>query len=80
LSKAKRFLWFLQLFFESIVQLIAFKRYYIKALFLFLSSYKKVVKSRKELQLLAKDKDLLPVNKVVGEIVNSIQGKEITRF
>jgi len=80
LSKEKRFLWFLQLAIESIVQLIAFKKYYIKALFLFLSSYKKVVKSRKELQLSAKDRDLLPVNKVVDKILNSIQGKEVTRF
>ena len=80
LSSTKRYLWFLQLFFESIIQLIALKKYYIKALFLFLSSYKKVVKSRDELQSLAKDRDLLPVNKVVDKILNSIQEKEVTRF
>jgi GT2 family glycosyltransferase len=80
LSNGKRFLWFLQLTLESIIQLIAFKKYHIKAVFLFLSSYKKVVRSRKELLLTAKGSDLLPVNKVVDKIMKSIQGKEITRF
>jgi|SRR3990170_16519 len=80
LSKTRRFLWFLQLFFESIVQLFTLKKYYIKALALFLSSYKKVVKSRNELQLSARGRDLLPVNKVVDKIMDAVKGKEIARF
>ncbi len=80
LSKVNRSLWFLQLFPESIFQLIMLKKYFIKALFLFLSTYKNVVKSRKKFQLLAKEKDLVPVNKVVQQILNSIKGKEIIRF
>lgn len=80
LNKWNRFLWFVQLFLESIFQLIMFKKYFLKALFLFLSTYKNVVNSRKELHLLAKGKDLLSVNKVIEEILNSIKGKEIIRF
>jgi len=80
LSNGRRFLWLLQLGMESIVQLIILKGYHMKALVLFLSSYKNVIKSRKELQLSGQRKGLLPVNKVVDKIMNSIQGKEITRF
>lgn len=80
LEKGERILWFAQLFLESIVQLFAFKKYYISALFLFLSSYKKVIKSRASLKLLAKDSNLLPVKKVIDQILNSIQQKKIIRF
>ena len=80
LDGGKRFLWFLQLFLESIVQLIMFKKYFAKALFLFLSSYKNVVSSRKKFYAFAKEKQLLSVDKVVDEILNSIKGKQIIRF
>lgn len=80
LEKGKRLLWFAQLFLESIIQLIALKKYYIKALFLFLSSYKKVIDSRAAIKLSAKERKLLPVKKVINQIINSIEGKEIIRF
>jgi len=76
----KRFLWFLQLFLESIAQLVMFKKHFAKALFLFLSTYKNVGDSRAKLLQLANGKHLLSVNKVVEEILNSIKGEKIVRF
>jgi GT2 family glycosyltransferase len=80
LSRGKRFLWFLQLGLESVIQLIAFKKYHTKALFLFLSSYKAVRISREQFQTAAKNKMLLTVKDVVDKILNAVKGKEIARF
>jgi GT2 family glycosyltransferase len=80
LSKGKRLLWFLQLVGENIVHLLMFKWYYIKALSLFFSSYKKVNESRVRLRQMEKKKKLLTVNQVVVKIILSINGRQITRF
>lgn len=80
LSGGRRLLWFIQLFLESLVQLITFKLYHSKAVFLFLSSYSDVVKSRKELKSKARDGKLLTVKEVVGKVLNSCRGKEIIRY
>ena len=80
LSAGKRFLWFFQLTAEALIQLITFKTYHIKAVRLFLSSYKSVVQSRRELHSLANGRDLLPVNKVVDKIIGPIRDKAIIRF
>jgi GT2 family glycosyltransferase len=80
LANAKRVLWLMQLAGESLIHLISFRWSYIKALLLFLGSYKKVINSRKELHQLANGKKVLSVNEVVDRIINAIKGKEITRF
>jgi len=79
LSNAKRVVWFFQLAGESLIHLIAFKWSYIRAVSLFLSSYKKVIASREKLQQIAGGK-IQSVNEVVDKILLSLEGKEITRF
>ncbi len=80
LSNSKRLLWFFQLAGESFIQLIILRWSYIRAVSLFLTSYKKIMASRKSLQQIAGDKRVLTVNEVVDKIMDSIKGKEVTRF
>ncbi len=80
LSSEKRLLWFFQLAGESLIHLITLRWSYISAVSLFLNSYKKIITIRKKLQQMAGEKKLLSVNEVVGKIILSIKGKEITRF
>lgn len=80
LSKSKRLLWFLQLAGESFIHLILLKWSYVRAVFLFLGSYKKVIASRERLQQIVNGKKILSVNEVVDKIINAIRGNEITRF
>jgi GT2 family glycosyltransferase len=80
LDGGKRLLWFVQLFFESIFQLILLKKYYLSALSLFFAAYPKVAESRKNLNMLANEKPLLPVDAVVKKILTAIGSKEVQRF
>lgn len=80
LGTGTRIFWFIQLFFESIFQLLFGKTYFVKALFLFASSYKKVIESRRQMALLANGKNILSVREVTGLITAAIQGKNINRF
>ncbi len=80
LSTGMRICWFIQLFFESMLQVLFLKTYYLKALGLFASTYKKAVESRQQLALIAKGKNLLSVGEVTRLIRASIKGKNIHRF
>jgi GT2 family glycosyltransferase len=80
LSSGKRLLWFFQLSGESLIHLIILKWSYIRSISLFLTSYKKIITSRKRLQQIAGEKKLLSVNEVVDKIILSLKEKEITRF
>ena len=80
LNNGERIWWFAQLFLESIVQILTLKGYYFKALFLFISSYKKVCASRKDFFLLAQGKKILTVSQVINKIRADFYGKKIIRF
>ena len=80
LNGGKRLLWFFQLAGESFIHLITLKWSYIKSVFLFLTSYKKIIDSRKRLQQIAGEEKLLSVNEVVDKILLSLKEKEIIRF
>jgi len=80
LSNGKRLLWFFQLAGECLGHLITLKWSYIQSLFLFLTSYKKVISSRKRLKQIAGGEKILSVNEVVDKIMDSLKGKEVTRF
>jgi GT2 family glycosyltransferase len=80
LSNSKRVAWFLQLTIEAIVHLFTAKWSYIRALYLFLTSYGKVRKSRIKLKQTAGAKKLLAVDEVVAKIMLSIEGKEVIRL
>ena len=80
LSNSKRVVWFLQLTIEALVHLFTLKWSYIRALYLFLTSYSKVRECRIKLQQIAGKKKLLAVDEVVDKIMLSLEGKEIIRF
>lgn len=80
LKQGKRTLWFIQLFFEGLLYLVTFKWSFIRSIFLFFKGYKEVKACRKELEQKAFNKKLLSVDKIVQEILKSIEGKEIIRF
>ncbi len=80
LDAGKRLLWFVQLFFESIIQLILLKKYYLSALNLFFAAYPKVVESRKNLSVLADGSPLITVDAIVNKIIAAIGSKKIKRF
>lgn len=80
LEGGTRILWFVQLVFESMLQILLFKKYYLQALSLFVAGYNSVRVSRVNLQRLAGNRRLLNVNEVVDRIKLSIAGKDIIRF
>ena len=80
LSGIKRSLWFLQVFVETFIQTLLFKKFYLQSLLMFLHDYKKVGQSRKQLLQLANGKKLLSVREVVNFITISVKGKKVTRF
>ena len=80
LNRSKRLLWFIQLAFETLVQLITFKKFHGQAVVLFIKSYKKVIKSREELKAISGGRGLLSVADVVNKIASSVRGKNIHRF
>lgn len=80
LSTGKRWLWFMQLILESLVQLATFKLYHTRALILFLKSYGKVIDSRADLRAKGGVTGLASIRKIAGKITLSVSGKEVIRF
>ncbi|RYZ29237.1 MAG: glycosyltransferase family 2 protein [Chitinophagaceae bacterium] len=80
LDQAKRLLWMLQLIPESIMKLFLLKWDYFRSVFLFISTYQKVVNSRNTLFKQAGNQKLLSLNEVVNQVRESINNKTIIRF
>jgi GT2 family glycosyltransferase len=80
LSPQKRLVWFLQLGAETLARFFTLRWSYLRSLYLFISSYKKVRDYRIKLQRLNGNVSLLSIDQVSAFILNSIQGKKIRRF
>jgi GT2 family glycosyltransferase len=80
LEGAKRFLWFTQLFAETFVQAIMFKKYYLQAITLFFSGYRHVVNSRRDIEQKSQGEQPIPVTRVVERILLSTKGKKVHKF
>ena len=75
------FLWYVQLFFESIFAGVTGKFYFFKSLQLFFSNLKKVKLAKQKIKLLAAETHKLKsVKEVAATILNSLEGKKIRRF
>jgi GT2 family glycosyltransferase len=79
LPPGKRYIYFLQVFFEAIVKSITGKFFYLSSIRLFLKSYSRVRASREELLRKAEGK-LLSVKEVTETVINSVRNKAIKRF
>ncbi len=80
LNSFKRFQWFVQFSFESLIHLFLLRITWLKALQSFILHYKEVVESRRILFKAAKDRPLLTVKQVVEFVRSSVEKNEITRF
>jgi len=80
LSQPQRFLWFVQLFMESVMYLLIFRMRWFKSLNLFIRNYSGVVESRKRLNSVAKGKHLRSVNEVADLVNATIRSTTVTRF
>ena len=80
LAQGKRILWLMQLFPESIMKLFLFRWDYFRSLFLFISTYNNVIRSRKKFLQQAGGKRLLSVTEVVNLIREKISDQPIIRF
>ena len=78
LSGGRRFLWFLQLFPESLLRLVTLQWSWFLSLYHFLGNYDRVIKSRKRFYEIAKGRKLLSVTEVIRE-VDSMLGREEIR-
>lgn len=75
------FLWYVQLFFESIFAAVTGKFYFFKSLQLFFNNLKKVKLAKQKIKLLSeKTHKLKSVKEVAATILNSLEGKKIRRF
>lgn len=80
LSAGKRYIYYLQLFFEGFAKLIAGHLYFFQAISVFLRNHNGVRRSREKLLQQAKGKKLLSVNEVANLVLKSIKGKQVKRF
>jgi GT2 family glycosyltransferase len=80
LSSSETLLWFLQMGGEALIHLIILKWTYIRSVYLFITTYKKVIASRKRLLQIAGLKKLLPVNKIAYRISHSIKEQRVKYF
>ena len=80
LTKAKRFLWFLQLMGEALGYFLLLRWSYLRSFGLFINSYSKVKNSRKNMIAVANGSGLLSVNGVVDIIRDSLKGHQVVRF
>ncbi|MFL5741867.1 MAG: glycosyltransferase family 2 protein [Flavisolibacter sp.] len=80
LTPSWRLLWWIQILPEVLVQSIFLKTYYLKAFFLFLSNYSSVRASRRELLILAGDRELLSVKQVAHFIQSSVKDLKLKFF
>lgn len=77
LPKNKLWLWYIQLFGETILQTILGRFWFAAAVKLFLTEGKKITIARKKMNTHG---DLTSVDVVVAEILASLKGKEIMKF
>jgi GT2 family glycosyltransferase len=80
LSATRRYLYFFQLIPESMARLLTGRLTYIQSVFMFVNTYGRVRKSRKDLEQKASGRNLLSVNEVADTILNSIKNKSTIKI
>ena len=80
LTASKRYVYYVQLFFEMLTKIITGRFAFVQSIFLFIKNYKQVRNSRKRFYQKGKNKKVLSVKDVADHILNSLKNKEIVRF
>ena len=81
LSGHNKVLWYFQLVFETFIRIVTLRGYYLKALWMFSKSGKRLSLSRKAFEALSfKHGIKRTIKQVITEITRSLAGKEIRRF
>jgi GT2 family glycosyltransferase len=81
LSTPARLLWYVQTFFELVINVLTFKWYYIKAIGLFIKQISVAKASRNQLFALAKTHGgLLSIPTVANKVLAAVKGKPLNRF
>lgn len=80
LEQPKRFFWFAQLVSESLGHFITLRWTYLRSVFSFAKSYKKVIRSRERFHKVAGDRQLLKVEEVTDLVLSSLQKEKIVRL
>jgi GT2 family glycosyltransferase len=81
LSPVKLVLWYLQLIPETLIRLFTGRFYYFASLKMFFSSFKKMKASEEKFAALVRRRCIdLSVQQVTDKILDSLKGKDITRF
>lgn len=80
LPAEKRYIYFIQIFFEALVKVLTGRFDYLQSVYLFAVNYRQTRTSRKNIFQLVNEKNLLSVDKVVHQILSSVKGRRIRRF
>ncbi len=80
LPAGKRYIYYLQLFFETLAKLVTANLYFVQSIFLFIKNYNGVQKSRKQLLKREEGKKHLSVKEVANFIQSSVKNKKIRFF
>jgi len=80
LTSAKRYVYYVQLFFEMLTRIVTGRFAFVQSIFAFIKNYKQVRNSRKRFYQKANNKNVLSVKDISDNILNSLKDKEIVRF
>lgn len=73
-------LWYAQLIPETLIRLITFRTYYLKAMIKFFSNRKSMLRSKERFESLKGENNLLSIKEVAALITSSLEKKSIKRF
>lgn len=80
LPAPKRYVYYVQLFFEMVSRIITGRFAFLQSIFLFVKNYQQVRNSRKRFYQRGTNKRLLSVKNVADNILSSLENKRIVRF